>query len=261
MEEFMRQKTECAVCFKIFNEPRILPCLHTFCLGCIDRIRKNSVITCPYCTVTSDYASMKVDFNAKEMVDVRLKQEATAKTNEPVKRTRKQHLENYCRDLEMVIENFKTNKKEIDESTEDMQETKTSILHISNQLREKCVAHIHNQFDQLDSEVIQHCRDRSAACETATVEIDEKLKLVENELAASHELVTMETHTEVTVEYVRDLSQKLHKLSEKPKHPLQTWNLQLIPNSDWEDMKPADVHLSTQVYEHGPLIHFSCFTM
>ena len=43
----------CAVCFEQFKEPKVLPCLHTYCKGCLVKLVKkkgrNHIITCPEC--------------------------------------------------------------------------------------------------------------------------------------------------------------------------------------------------------------------
>ncbi|XP_050419103.1 E3 ubiquitin-protein ligase TRIM56 [Patella vulgata] len=41
---------ECAICLEIFTKPKFLPCFHTFCLDCLDRmIKANNRLTCPQC--------------------------------------------------------------------------------------------------------------------------------------------------------------------------------------------------------------------
>ena len=37
---------ECSICYEVYKDPRILPCGHTFCLGCIQKIKK---CVCPVC--------------------------------------------------------------------------------------------------------------------------------------------------------------------------------------------------------------------
>ena len=40
----------CSCCQGPFTDPRVLPCLHTFCLQCIKGLRKeDSSLTCPQC--------------------------------------------------------------------------------------------------------------------------------------------------------------------------------------------------------------------
>ena len=40
---------ECAVCLETFTRPRTLPCVHTFCLGCVEPLAIEGSIKCPEC--------------------------------------------------------------------------------------------------------------------------------------------------------------------------------------------------------------------
>ena len=40
---------ECPVCLEEINNSRILPCGHSFCTNCINKLFKNTVVTCPLC--------------------------------------------------------------------------------------------------------------------------------------------------------------------------------------------------------------------
>ena len=73
--EFIKQKTECVICFKTYEEPHILPCLHSFCLACLKSTFKGATIDCPLCNQKSCFNDIHTDFNLKEMVDFRLKSE------------------------------------------------------------------------------------------------------------------------------------------------------------------------------------------
>ena len=55
MEE-LRDITECCICNDIFTDPRMLPCIHSFCLKCLEQTRSGSrtaqkvvTISCPVC--------------------------------------------------------------------------------------------------------------------------------------------------------------------------------------------------------------------
>lgn len=54
--EKIRKEVTCSVCLKIFEEPKMLPCLHTFCAKCLqtlwqqaDAVGVNRIIHCPQC--------------------------------------------------------------------------------------------------------------------------------------------------------------------------------------------------------------------
>src|SRR5580693_9487921 len=45
--------TECSICLEPFKKPKALPCLHTFCLECLEKYGENEVpeakVPCPFC--------------------------------------------------------------------------------------------------------------------------------------------------------------------------------------------------------------------
>ena len=45
--------TECPICFEKFKNPKCLPCIHTFCLACLEKCGKDKEVTeslaCPLC--------------------------------------------------------------------------------------------------------------------------------------------------------------------------------------------------------------------
>ena len=44
------QTLSCPVCLEVFTEPKILPCCHTFCLKCLEKIQQeNGEVICPQC--------------------------------------------------------------------------------------------------------------------------------------------------------------------------------------------------------------------
>ena len=49
----LHEEVSCSVCMTTFTEPKILPCLHTFCLHCLNGILRTSgrhdIIPCPEC--------------------------------------------------------------------------------------------------------------------------------------------------------------------------------------------------------------------
>ena len=49
----LHEEVSCSVCMTTFTEPKILPCLHSFCLHCLNEILRTSgghdIIACPEC--------------------------------------------------------------------------------------------------------------------------------------------------------------------------------------------------------------------
>lgn len=53
VEKAFRELAECSICCDIFDEPKMLPCLHSFCLKCLSNYGKNKnpgdMLSCPIC--------------------------------------------------------------------------------------------------------------------------------------------------------------------------------------------------------------------
>ena len=53
----------CAVCFETYRDPQVLPCHHSFCRVCVDKMSKGSKVQCPKCMAFADLSRVKPDFN------------------------------------------------------------------------------------------------------------------------------------------------------------------------------------------------------
>lgn len=55
MEEKVKEITECCICIELFTDPRMLPCIHTFCLKCLHetsdkaQLKPGDCMQCPLC--------------------------------------------------------------------------------------------------------------------------------------------------------------------------------------------------------------------
>jgi hypothetical protein len=65
MAESLRYRVEehltCSVCLKPFKDPKVLPCLHSYCHVCIVNLAKNAnsnTINCPECRLTVEVRKM-----------------------------------------------------------------------------------------------------------------------------------------------------------------------------------------------------------
>ncbi|PAA56576.1 hypothetical protein BOX15_Mlig026591g1 [Macrostomum lignano] len=49
-DEFDSSLTECGICCEEMKDPRALPCLHSYCLGCLQEVyRRSGTLCCPEC--------------------------------------------------------------------------------------------------------------------------------------------------------------------------------------------------------------------
>lgn len=92
--ESIRKEVTCLLCNKLFQDPKLLPCLHTYCLECLykksmaEKLPKNKtriVVNCVQCDVTSDFSAEKLTSNtwAKYLVDIVSKQDQLTSTPTP----------------------------------------------------------------------------------------------------------------------------------------------------------------------------------
>uniref|UniRef100_UPI00398F81C4 E3 ubiquitin-protein ligase TRIM56-like n=1 Tax=Pristiophorus japonicus TaxID=55135 RepID=UPI00398F81C4 len=65
----------CKVCLQMFKQPKMLPCLHTYCQGCLEKLsRRNRRIQCPECRVEVDLSAgldkLQTNFHINSLLDI-----------------------------------------------------------------------------------------------------------------------------------------------------------------------------------------------
>ncbi|XP_078663364.1 uncharacterized protein LOC144906692 [Branchiostoma floridae x Branchiostoma belcheri] len=79
-EEFDDQFLTCQICMNIYNNPRVLPCLHTFCTRCLEKWQKRKTeFLCPICRNPvklqgTDVTSLPPNFLINNLLDFRAMQ-------------------------------------------------------------------------------------------------------------------------------------------------------------------------------------------
>ena len=75
----LHEEVSCSVCMNTFTDPKMLPCLHSFCLHCLNGIQRTSgrrdIIVCPQCRRESRVASgnlnhLPTNFRINSLLDV-----------------------------------------------------------------------------------------------------------------------------------------------------------------------------------------------
>ena len=65
LAEGVDKELTCAICLSRYNQPKILPCLHSYCRGCLEDMLKKSRekknITCPQCKVIHELPPQGID--------------------------------------------------------------------------------------------------------------------------------------------------------------------------------------------------------
>ena len=78
--ESLKKEAECSLCLETVKNPRTLPCLHSFCLECLDKLAKfarrqlQTTIKCPVCQtsfpIPDTFANLPSSFHLSRLVDV-----------------------------------------------------------------------------------------------------------------------------------------------------------------------------------------------
>ena len=82
-------KLECSICLKKFKEPKLLPCFHTFCKPCLERLvvqgPEGQSLTCPNCEQEvnlpeNGVAGLQTDCQAERRLEIKELVETAEKT-------------------------------------------------------------------------------------------------------------------------------------------------------------------------------------
>lgn len=79
--EEIKDIIECCICNEVFTDPRTLPCMHTFCLGCLQKIglqsskKAGQTFPCPVCrkefaVPAAGWTSIQKNFFMKRLVEM-----------------------------------------------------------------------------------------------------------------------------------------------------------------------------------------------
>ncbi|ESO85348.1 hypothetical protein LOTGIDRAFT_235834, partial [Lottia gigantea] len=80
MADDMEYALSCSICMELFNEPMLLPCAHSLCKACLDKLRKpqgkaaSKTIDCPQCREKLDIGlnceNVKKNFQLASIIDI-----------------------------------------------------------------------------------------------------------------------------------------------------------------------------------------------
>ena len=60
---------ECSICFEEITAPMKLPCDHTFCNECVNKLNQNDVIMCPFCNEVHHFSEVRHDFKYLQFLE------------------------------------------------------------------------------------------------------------------------------------------------------------------------------------------------
>ncbi|XP_044170499.1 E3 ubiquitin-protein ligase TRIM71-like [Acropora millepora] len=103
-----KKEAECPLCANTLNNPRTLPCLHSFCLGCLDkqanlaRRQRQQAIKCPACQAslqipkTDTFAKLPSPAILSRLVNVLALEDGTAQSQKCSRCDKNNLLTSYC---------------------------------------------------------------------------------------------------------------------------------------------------------------------
>ena len=64
----------CPICYRLYKDPKVLPCQHSYCLECLSKLERNRQVTCPECRKVADVPDggiqeFKTNFFINRLVD------------------------------------------------------------------------------------------------------------------------------------------------------------------------------------------------
>ena len=74
----------CAICLEYYNDPRLIPCGHSFCCACLGVLRNSAGPKCPKCRqnfAEVDIKTLPVNYDAKEISDFQKQREQSPLSN------------------------------------------------------------------------------------------------------------------------------------------------------------------------------------
>jgi len=169
--------TECCICTEVFTDPRVLPCIHTFCFKCLLNCGRGRQpgdrMPCPLCrekfTIPNDgLAGIKKNFEKQTLIHARIKQkhQKAQRSSDTQMTMCKQHkdkqIEAFCRDCKItvcvkcVITSHKTHDwVDIEKVAEDLRKLVLSDNHKTSEAWKK-TEELRQRVEKEKNDVIKH---------------------------------------------------------------------------------------------------------
>jgi len=198
--------TECPVCTEVFTDPRVLPCIHTFCLKCLLNCGRDKQpgdrMPCPLCRIEFTIPDDGLSGTQKNFFMLKLLhfRELSAGQKEQ---------EKMSDDLRKLVQSDKRKISELWKRTEDVlqrleKEEYDVIKHLAgiedeiNTAADKLIAGIHHDRMKLLSEVESIKLKRLQQLETVKQEVEQHMTALDRFKRYSETLLSSGTACDVT---------------------------------------------------------------
>ena len=86
----IEEEITCSICGDLFTDPKTIPCLHTFCKGCIERSiesnkKMSTVVCCPLCRKLIPRDEMTSNFRINRLVEIFRKRQKVGEVSDETK--------------------------------------------------------------------------------------------------------------------------------------------------------------------------------
>jgi len=209
--------TECSICTEAFTDPRSLPCLHTFCLKCLQNYGKDRLprgrMTCPVCrkkfTIpASGLSGMQKNFYMEKLLYIR-KLSATEKTPDDYHRLVVGDTEKATNVLTITEEVLQRLEREKNDVLKHLADVEDEI----NTEADKMIAAIQRDRVNLLSDVALIRMKKTDQLETVKQEVEQHKTELESFKSQSETLLSSGTDCDVTrsANNLRDKAEELMK--------------------------------------------------
>ena len=158
------QVTECCICSLILEKPKLLPCHHTFCATCIEKLTKQSRVVCPTCRRVCNVKDIVADFRLNEFLDVLKEQEREIKErklklNEQEHELKKQGLKLIEQEREMKEQELKLIEQERALTEQKSSKPKIDDFHFMLNACELCFKNVISYYcEECTQCICEHCQ-------------------------------------------------------------------------------------------------------
>lgn len=213
-EKSIQSHLTCKICRSMYNDPRVLPCTHTFCNSCIADIKEDqtSSVTCPVCNVRHVYPASGFLF-VKVLADLVAEQPREANQSQKLSELRKI--------LNLLLGEHSSLSNRLNKGSEEVREHCQRLrnkVDIETEQRIEEIRQISDQFRQeIDKHELEFLRDYDEYGQNAVMnEIKPALSDVFDFYSRAVEFLNQsETQDEQVTKWIKESKKQRDLLKEK----------------------------------------------